>query len=206
MKVIWVNWGLTETDIANLPAGVQRGFSRDLIAGTNEAGRSGLGSELGDGKGRCLMAGSWNAAIYDPLLPHALPEDIYCDKNRMSGLWNEEQPLWKALDKYGVKTCFFTGVNTDQCVGGTLSNAYNAGWDCVLIDDCCGTPTVYGRDVWVYNIAVSLLVFILLFYLSSSLHIGQRSSTTTTLWSLSTNLASCNRRQAIQQQPTSSRS
>lgn len=104
------------------------------------------------------MEGTWNAAIYADLLPHAAADDVYVAKNRMSGLWSEEQPLWKKLVEMRTTTLLFAGVNTDQCVGGTLSNAYNAGWDCVLVDDCCGTPTPDGRDVWVYNIAVSCLI------------------------------------------------
>jgi nicotinamidase-related amidase len=51
----------------------------------------------------------------------------------------------------------FTGVNTDQCVLGTFVDAYNAGWNCVLVDDCCGTTTVGGKEVTFYNIAVSTL-------------------------------------------------
>jgi nicotinamidase-related amidase len=76
----------------------------------------------------------------------------------MSGLWTPEQPLWKILEKEAKKTLLFTGVNTDQCVLGTLVDAYNAGWNCVLVDDCCGTTTVGGREVSFHNIAVSLHV------------------------------------------------
>lgn len=55
--------------------------------------------------------------------------DVHYAKNRMSGLWNEEQALWKYLVNEGkdIRTLFFAGVNTDQCVLGTLTSAYSAG-------------------------------------------------------------------------------
>lgn len=135
----------------------------------------GLGSELPDGQGRVLFEGSWNADIHPKLKAHVKENDIHCAKNRMSGLWNPEQPLWKML-KDGVRknkeeapgvqagalsgpweTVVFAGVNTDQCVLGTLVDAYNAGWNCVMIDDCCGTTTKGAREVCVGNIRVSNL-------------------------------------------------
>lgn len=140
-----------------LPAGVVRGFSRRLIADAALVGRYGLGADLGDDKGRCLYSGSWNADIYAPLKAIVRPEDVHCAKTRMSGLWCEEQPLWKYLDgKNGGKrkeTVLFAGVNTDQCVLGTLTNAYNAGWDCVLVDDCCATSTEGGKEVCLHNVS-----------------------------------------------------
>jgi phosphatidylethanolamine-binding protein len=116
--------------------------------------RSGLGADLGDGKGRCLMAGEWNAAIYEPMQEWVRPEDVHCAKNRMSGMWGLRQPLWEYLDSAGKRTLLFTGVNTDQCVLGTLVDAYNAGWDCILVEDCSATTTPNGKDVCLSNIGV----------------------------------------------------
>ena len=157
MQIIWLNWGLTHHDLATLPAGVQRGFLKDTLQSATPSIQpyTGLGSDLGGTKGRCLFAGSWNADIYPPLKAQVQPSDLHCAKNRMSGLWRDGQPLYKALKKDGKRTLLFTGVNTDQCVLGTLTNAYNEGWNCVLIDDCCGTTTVGGKEVTFYNVAVS---------------------------------------------------
>jgi nicotinamidase-related amidase len=140
-----------------LPAGVQRGFMNDTLQATTSARRpwAGLGSDLGDGKGRCLFAGTWNADIYPPLKAHVLPSDLHCAKNRMSGLWSSEQPLWKTLKAEKKNTILFTGVNTDQCVLGTFVDGYNAGWACVMVEDCCGTTTEGGKEVTLYNVAVS---------------------------------------------------
>lgn len=108
-----------------------------------------------------------NAALYPPLAAAVRPADGHCAKNRMSGLWRPDQPLWRHLQASGTRTLFFAGVNTDQCVLGTLADAYNAGWDCLLVEDCCATTTEHGQDVCVWNVAVgrpspSFLLFLLL--------------------------------------------
>jgi len=157
IQIIWMNWGLTDHDMATMPAAVQRGFMKDTLQATMTSRRpyTGLGSDLRDGKGRCLFAGSWNADIYPPLKAHVQPSDLHCAKNRMSGLWSPEQPLWKTLKAENKNTVLFTGVNTDQCVLGTFVDGYNAGWNCIMVDDCCGTTTVGGKEVTFYNVASS---------------------------------------------------
>lgn len=102
------------------------------------------------------MAGSWNARIYDTLQDVSqVDSDIFCNKNRISGFWNGETPLAKALTAGGFRTLLFTGVNTDQCVLGTLADAYYRGWDCIMVEDCCATTTPGGQDVTIYNTSVS---------------------------------------------------
>ncbi|TVY47137.1 Peroxyureidoacrylate/ureidoacrylate amidohydrolase [Lachnellula occidentalis] len=155
IQVIWVNWGLNDQDLSTMSAGVMRGFMRDVIQPTTKPIRSytGLGSDLGDSKGRCLFAGTWNADIYSPLKAHVQDSDLHCAKSRMSALWTPEQPLWKTLKEQKKTTVLFTGVNTDQCVLGTLVDAYNAGWNCILVDDCCGTTTKGAKEVTLSNVA-----------------------------------------------------
>lgn len=191
VRVVWLNWGLTDADLDGMPAGVAHGFARRLVTqeeGEGEEDRSvGLGADLGGGRGRCLVAGSWNAEIYGPLVVAGgaareeivVAGDVYCAKNRMSGLWTESQPLWQYLSleeeveeggrdesrsekkKKKMKkttTLLFSGVNTDQCVLGTLADAYNAGWDCILVEDCCATTTEGASEVCLSNVSVSGLV------------------------------------------------
>lgn len=163
IQVVWLNWGLTDADLAAMPAGVSRGFAKAAIAegGTAAAAAAGLGADLGGGRGRCLVAGEWNAGVYGPLAGAAREgEDVQCVKNRMSGLWCEGQPLWGYLSGDGgegrrKRTLLFAGVNTDQCVLGTLADAYNAGWDCVMVEDCCATTTEGAREVCLTNVEVS---------------------------------------------------
>lgn len=199
VEVIWLNWGLTKGDLEVMPAGVMRGFARAMIATDSDGGnsngndeeekekekqenkerkplppavvpKSGLGVDLGEGKGRCLVEGEWNTKIYGPLTDAVREgEDIHCAKNRMSGLWCERQPLWEYLTtatnkKKRITTLLFAGVNTDQCVLGTLTDAYNAGWDCVLVEDCCATMTEGGREACLANVAVSFFCVLFFFF------------------------------------------
>ena len=117
----------------------------------------GLGSEIGpvtieDGKvvdaGRLLMRDTWNAAL-PPALDAVYKEgqllkekpDVWVHKIRMSGLWGSSTPCTDFLEQQGIKTLLFSGVNTDQCVGGSLQDAFTKGWDCILLKDACGTTS-----------------------------------------------------------------
>ncbi|OTA57484.1 isochorismatase [Hypoxylon sp. EC38] len=158
VKIIWLNWGLNEGDLISMPAATHRNFSSSLITppSDNRLARYGFGSDMGDGRGRMLMEDSWNARLYDPLQDvRRADSDIFCNKNRVSGLWNGETPLAKALEAGGYRTLLFAGVNTDQCVLGTLADACYQGWDCIMVEDCCATKTRGGQDVTVHN-AVSV--------------------------------------------------
>ncbi|MCJ1437015.1 hypothetical protein MMC27_006398 [Xylographa pallens] len=198
IRVIWLNWGLTDEEIENMPASTRRAFGFEAAlnkAASERAGPAvdahgvnqsaaelitndksgktdsteltengkpkrlyqGLGSGIGpvileDGTtvdgGKLLMRDTWNAA-----LPPALDEsykdgqkidhnpDIWIHKNRMSGLWGSSTPCTDFLEKEGIKTLLFAGVNTDQCVGGSLQDAFTKGWDCILLRDACGTTS-----------------------------------------------------------------
>lgn len=140
VQVIWLNWGLTDDDLATMPAGVLRGFASRMISAPQEGEEKefGLGVDLGSGMGRTLCEGAWNSAIYEGLLQETVvvdkERDVFVAKNRMSGLWCESQPLWKYLkgelegregEGRDKETLLFAGVNTDQCVLGTLTNAYS---------------------------------------------------------------------------------
>ena len=117
----------------------------------------GLGSEIGpvrieEGKivdgGRLLMRDTWNAAL-PPALDAAYKEgqslkerpDVWIHKNRMSGLWGASTPCTRFLEQQDIKTLLFAGVNTDQCVAGSLQDAFSKGWDCILLKDACGTTS-----------------------------------------------------------------
>jgi nicotinamidase-related amidase len=129
VPVIWVNWG-NRPDQANLEPPVLHVFKKDVNA-------PGIGQPV-PGKGAPLLEkNSWGAAVVDGLEP--LPGDIHVDKFRISGFW--DTPLDSILRNLGVKTIFFSGVNTDQCVLHTLTDANFSGYGCVLLEDCCGTTS-----------------------------------------------------------------
>lgn len=138
-------------DIAKVPRKTENGKDVRIYKG--------LGSDMGpielsDGEavdaGRLLMSDTWNAALYPPLhaaykeglqVQHPQKPDVWIHKNRMSGLWGSGTPCTEYLEAHGLKTLLFTGVNTDQCVGGSLQDAVSKGWDCVLLRDGCGTTS-----------------------------------------------------------------
>ncbi|KZS96027.1 hypothetical protein SISNIDRAFT_451689, partial [Sistotremastrum niveocremeum HHB9708] len=59
VKIIWVNWGLTETELHTIPPSLSRSFSK--------GGRGGFGSEMGGKWGRLLMRDQFNSELYGPL-------------------------------------------------------------------------------------------------------------------------------------------
>lgn len=151
IQVLWLNWIVNDDTLQNLPPAIQRTFSQTL--GWHVA----LGSELPDGQGRCLFQGTWNAELYEPLKAVAHDSDGFFNKSRISGLWSTSEPIQHYLRESGIKTLFFAGVNTDQCVLGTLTDAYSSGFDCVLLKDCTGTMTgKQAQDVCEYNISANL--------------------------------------------------
>ena len=82
-----------------------------------------------------LEKGNWSAAVVDELASE--PRDIQVDKYRVSGFW--DTPLESILRNVDVRTILFAGVNLDMCVFRTLADAHFLGYNCVLLEDCCGT-------------------------------------------------------------------
>jgi nicotinamidase-related amidase len=201
IRIVWLNWGLNEQEVEEMPPAVTRAFGFEAVVdeegtvhanGTgfekranslgvdrfgelrpdNTKGRvdKGLGSECGevtlpDGSvidaGKMLMRDTWNAALYDPLdnlwqegKSLTKTPDVWIHKNRMSGMWGASTACEDFLNEQGIKTLFFTGVNTDQCVSGTYTDAFSKGYDCILLGDGCGTTSpTFSQDCIEYNAA-----------------------------------------------------
>jgi nicotinamidase-related amidase len=129
VPIVWLNWG-NRPDLLNISANARHVY--------NPTGKGiGLGDRLPANGAAVLQAGSWAAAIVEPLEPH--PMDIQVDKYRMSGFW--DTPLDSMLKNLGRTTLFFAGVNADQCVLCTLQDANFLGYDCVLLRDCTATTS-----------------------------------------------------------------
>jgi len=140
-KILWVNWGLTDHELKTIPPALVRGFRK------NDGG--GFGSELPGNFGRLLMRDAYNSALYGPLQEEYLKgkkagTDFWIHKNRMSGLWGYQTALDLFLQENGITTLLFSGVNSDQCVLGTLVDAYFRGYDCVVIKDTTATSSPEG--------------------------------------------------------------
>ncbi|OAL44128.1 isochorismatase hydrolase [Pyrenochaeta sp. DS3sAY3a] len=151
IQIAFLNWGITDQDLKTMAPAIQRGFSKTL------GWHVGLGAQLPGDQGRCLFKRTWNAALYAPLQAAAHPGDLFFDKSRMSGLWSVHEPLHQYLRAAGKQTLIFAGVNTDQCVFGTVADAYSFGWDNVLLTDCTGTMTGRGaQELTEYQVATNM--------------------------------------------------
>lgn len=141
VPVIWLNWG-NRPDRANLSPTTLYVFNAD--------GQGlGIGGQLPNSKGYVLQKDSWSAAVVDEL--EILPGDIRVDKYRISGFW--DTPLDSILKNLGVNTILFGGVNTDQCVYHSLTDAHFLGYNCVLVEDCCGTTSpVFCVESTIWNV------------------------------------------------------
>ncbi|PQE21307.1 isochorismatase family protein [Rutstroemia sp. NJR-2017a WRK4] len=193
IQVVWLNWGLTEEDVENMPPGIVKAFAmgskrREVSESENpsEKGREkeqelrndsekassssgsvtpptkGLGLSIGpvtlaDGTtvdgGRLLMRNTWNTALppdLDAVFKEGqqLPQkpDIWLHKSRISGLGQTggNQRNVQALQEAGIKTLLFAGTKTDVCVLSSLLDAWNTGFDVVLLRDACGTTSPRG--------------------------------------------------------------
>lgn len=129
VPVIWVNWG-NRPDLANMPPN-QIHLYKPKGTGT------GLGDPLPGSGARVLEKDSWAAAVVDELPQE--PHDIKVDKYRISGFW--DTPLDSILRNLGIRSVLFTGVNTDQCVMHSLTDANFLGYGCILVEDCCATSS-----------------------------------------------------------------
>ena len=127
--VIWLNWGI-RADRLNLPATVQ-------FKGKRSASAVGYAERSPIDRGPSLVPGHWGAEVVDELKP--VDGDIQVFKHRLSGFWDNE--LDSVLRGQGLQTLLFAGVNTDRCVFSTLQDAGFLGYDCLLLEDACSTPS-----------------------------------------------------------------
>lgn len=141
IPVIWINWG-NRPDRANLPPGVAHVYDPH---GTG----AGIGSTSSPSGAPVLQKDSWAAKVLDELA--VAPSDIMVDKYRMSGF--VDTPLDSILRNLRVDTLLFGGVNADQCVLATLTDAANLGYDVVMLTDLVGTTSPqFCMDATVYNV------------------------------------------------------
>jgi len=132
-RVVWLNWGV-RADRLNLPEAVL--FKAKVDA---QGGLSGVGYAESSplDRGPSLVPGHWGAQVVDDLPVAA--EDITVFKHRLSGFHDNE--LDSLLRKQGISTLLFSGINTDRCVFSSLQDAGFLGYDCVLLEDACSTPS-----------------------------------------------------------------
>ncbi|SLN14758.1 isochorismatase family cysteine hydrolase [Roseisalinus antarcticus] len=127
VPVIHVNWGI-RADAANLPANV---LDKASACGTQRA--------YGDDgpNGPVLVEGGWGADSLDTI--ETAPGDLHVSKHRLSGF--RDNALDQILRRLDVTTLIYTGVNLDRCVFATMADGCFQGFDAVIVEDACGTPS-----------------------------------------------------------------
>ena len=84
------------------------------------------------------VRGTWDADIVDQIKP--VPADHIVVKRRDSAFQDTEIGVW--LESLGVDTLVFCGIDTSICVEASLRDAFNNGYDVILISDATasGSP------------------------------------------------------------------
>ncbi|SRR5213594_4374424 len=78
----------------------------------------------------CVI-GTWDAGIVDDIKPAA--RDHIVIKRRDSAFHDTEINVW--LKSLGIDTLIFSGIDTSICVETSLREAFNIGYDIILISD-----------------------------------------------------------------------
>jgi ureidoacrylate peracid hydrolase len=85
----------------------------------------------------CVI-GTWDADIVDEIKPSAMDHVVI--KRRDSAFQDTEIGVW--LKSVGIDTLVFCGIDTSICVEASLRDAFNNGYDVILISDATASGNI----------------------------------------------------------------